>query len=68
MHFLQSGVDITLIALWLGHESPPTTHIYVEDLEMKEGPLKLVQPLTAKQVRHDVRITAKNGIHLAGVY
>jgi integrase/recombinase XerD len=53
MHLLQSGVDITLIALWLGHESPVTTHIYVEaDLKMKEEALKLVQPLTAKQVRY----------------
>jgi integrase/recombinase XerD len=53
MHLLQSGVDITLIALWLGHESPATTHIYVEaDLKMKERALKLVQPLTAKQVRY----------------
>ena len=24
MHLLQSGVDITVIALWLGHESPAT--------------------------------------------
>jgi len=24
MHLLQSGVDITLVALWLGHESPVT--------------------------------------------
>jgi site-specific recombinase XerD len=29
MHFLQSGVDITVIALWMGHESTATTHIYV---------------------------------------
>jgi len=26
MHLLQSGVDITVIALWLGHESPTTTY------------------------------------------
>ncbi len=53
MHLLQSGVDITLIALWLGHESPATTHIYVEaDLKMKEEALKLVQPPSAKQVRY----------------
>ena len=26
MHLLQSGVDITVIALWLGHENPATTH------------------------------------------
>jgi site-specific recombinase XerD len=40
MHLLQSGVDITVIALWLGHESPATTHMYVEaDLAMKEKAL-----------------------------
>ncbi|CAN5547824.1 tyrosine-type recombinase/integrase [soil metagenome] len=36
MHMLQAGVDVTVIALWLGHESPETTHQYVEaDIEMK---------------------------------
>lgn len=46
MHLLQSGVDITVIALWLGHESPVTTHHYVEaDLAMKERALaKLHEP------------------------
>jgi integrase/recombinase XerD len=44
MHLLQAGVDITVIALWLGHESPATTHIYVEaDLAMKERALKNLQ-------------------------
>lgn len=44
MHLLQSGVDITVIALWLGHESPATTHGYVEaDLAMKERALAKVQ-------------------------
>ncbi len=28
MHLLQAGVDLTVIALWLGHESPVTTHGY----------------------------------------
>src|SRR3546814_11390413 len=37
MHLLQSGVDITVIALWLGHADTATTHLYVEaDLPMKE--------------------------------
>ncbi len=27
MHLLQSGVDITVIALWLGHEDTATTHM-----------------------------------------
>jgi site-specific recombinase XerD len=46
MHLLQAGVDITAIALWLGHESPVTTHQYIEaDLEMKKKTLnRLAQP------------------------
>jgi integrase len=44
MHLLQSGVDISVIALWLGHESPTTTHQYVEaDLAMKERALARLQ-------------------------
>ena len=32
-----------MIALWLGHESPATTHGYIEaDLRMKEQALKAV--------------------------
>jgi len=46
MHLLQAGVDLTVIALWLGHESPATTHMYIEaDLAMKKRALdKLVEP------------------------
>ncbi len=44
MHLLQSGVDISVIALWLGHESPSTTHQYVEaDLAMKDRALARLQ-------------------------
>ena len=51
MHLLQAGVDISVIALWLGHESPATTHQYIEaDLAMKERALaKLHEPDTALQ-------------------
>ena len=43
MHLLQSGVDITVIALWLGHEDPATTHLYIEaDLAMKEAALRRI--------------------------
>ena len=53
MHMLQAGVDITLIALWLGHENPATTHMYVEaDLTMKEKALNSVQPPHTKQTRY----------------
>ena len=48
MHLLQAGVDITVIALWLGHESSDTTHQYVEaDLEMKKRILNQIDaPVT----------------------
>lgn len=53
MHLLQSGVDITVIALWLGHESPMTTHMYVEaDLAMKERALAKVGEPGAKHARY----------------
>lgn len=53
MHMLQSGVDITVIALWLGHESPVTTHRYVEaDLGMKERALKSLQAPSRKPIRY----------------
>jgi integrase len=43
MHMLQSGVSITVIALWLGHESPVSTHAYIEaDLAMKQRALNSV--------------------------
>ncbi|MCG8455345.1 MAG: site-specific integrase [Holophagales bacterium] len=44
MHLLQSGVDLTVIALWLGHEDPSTTHQYLEaDLALKEAALRRVE-------------------------
>ena len=40
MDLLHHGVDITVIALWLGHESIQTTHIYLHaDMAMKEKAL-----------------------------
>ena len=53
MHLLQAGVDLTLIALWLGHENPSTTHLYVEaDLAMKERALEAVQPPSLPKARY----------------
>jgi integrase/recombinase XerD len=45
MELLQSGVDPTVIALWLDHESVETTHIYLEaDLAMKQKILAKTTP------------------------
>lgn len=46
LHLLQSGVDISTIAIWLGHESINTTHKYMEaDIDMKQRTLeKLAEP------------------------
>ena len=53
MHLLQSGVDISVIALWLGHESPTTTHNYVEaDLAMKNRALARLQEPKTKMRRY----------------
>ena len=53
MHLLQAGVDISVIALWLGHESPATTHHYVEaDLAMKERALARLQAPEVKIHRY----------------
>lgn len=52
MHLLQAGVELTVIALWLGHENPSTTHGYVEaDLAMKQRALDKLAPPTLPRGR-----------------
>lgn len=56
MHLLQSGVDISVIALWLGHENPATTHRYIEaDLAMKDAALRRVDAPALGPVRFKAR-------------
>jgi site-specific recombinase XerD len=52
MAMLQAGVAPEVIALWLGHESPATTHLYVEaDISMKEKALSQIQSPSTRGTR-----------------
>ena len=45
MALLRRGVDLSVIALWLGHESPETTQIYLHaDMQLKEKALAHATP------------------------
>lgn len=49
MALLQSGVDVAVIALWLGHESIETTNAYLHaSLAMKEKALAKMEPMGTK--------------------
>jgi site-specific recombinase XerD len=53
MELLLAGVDRTVIALWLGHESIETTQIYLDaNLAMKEAALAKVRPIGEKPPRY----------------
>jgi site-specific recombinase XerD len=52
MDLLQNGVDRSVIALWLGHESIETTQIYLHaDLRLKENALAKTTPLRGRRAR-----------------
>ena len=45
MNLLHAGIDVTVIALWLGHESPATTRIYLHaDMAIKEKAIARTTP------------------------
>jgi integrase/recombinase XerD len=55
-HLPQAGVEIAGIALWLGHESLETTHVYLEpDLAMKEHALHKLTPIVGSAARFPVK-------------
>jgi site-specific recombinase XerD len=67
MELLQAGVDRSVIALWLGHESVETTQIYLEaTLTMKEQALAKTTPLDGRPFRRyrpdDALIGFLNGL------
>jgi len=53
MRLLQSGIDVTVIALWLGHEQVTTTNLYLHaDMTQKERALARVTPTTGNPGRY----------------
>jgi integrase/recombinase XerD len=53
MELLQNGVDRTVIALWLGHESVETTQVYMHaDMRLKEKALARVASTNSRPGRY----------------
>jgi len=53
MEMLHAGVDRSMIALWLGHESVETTQIYLDaDLALKEKILAKITPIESQKGRY----------------
>lgn len=53
MDLLQHGVDRSVIALWLGHESIATTEVYIHaDMSLKEQALAKTSPLEVPPGRY----------------
>lgn len=53
MRLLHAGIDITVIALWLGHQSTDTTQIYLHaDMSIKERALARTAPTGAEPGRY----------------
>ena len=53
MELLQSGVDRSVISLWLGHERMDTTQIYLHaSLELKEKALAKTEPFYGRPPRY----------------
>lgn len=53
MRLLAAGVERSVIALWLGHESIETTEIYLHaDMQMKEKAIGKTAPLSVRHSRY----------------
>jgi integrase/recombinase XerD len=53
MRLLHAGIDITTIALWLGHENTETTNIYLHaDMTIKQKAIDRTTPIGTKPGRY----------------
>src|ERR1700757_360705 len=67
MELLQAGVDRSMIALWLGHESIETTQIYLDaSLALKDELLAKTQPVNSSALRY--RPGARRLSYLEGLW
>ena len=57
MRLLLAGNDVTVIALWLGHEQLSTTNIYLHaDMTHKQQAIDRTKPLATKPGRYGPRL------------
>ena len=62
MALLRAGVDITVIALWLGHESVTTTQIYLQaDMALKQRALDRTTPPASIPGRYNTAVVVRYG-------
>jgi site-specific recombinase XerD len=55
MRLLSAGIDSSVIALWLGHESIETTQVYLHaNMKTKEDALARTRPTGTKKGRYTV--------------
>jgi site-specific recombinase XerD len=53
MRLLHAGIDVAVIALWLGHESVATTQVYLRaDLQLKQRALDRTTPAGTRPGRY----------------
>jgi len=56
MELLQAGVDCSVIAMWLGHESIETTQTYLHaHIALKEAALAKLKPYNGEGARRFTR-------------
>lgn len=56
MELMQAGIDRSMIAIWLGHQSVETTQIYLDaNLSLKEEILAKTRPINCKPGRYHPR-------------
>lgn len=57
MRMLKAGNPLPIIALWMGHEDPKTTMVYIHaDLEMKRAAVEILSPIVEFDDKKDTEV------------